>query len=78
MMSHREFIRLGADPASRASAYRALFDGILSAGGIEESRCHWQQQKVLGRFGFDPGLKRGQADSPECCGSAVHRTLNCP
>jgi hypothetical protein len=78
MMPHREFIRLGADPASRALAYRALFDGSLSAGGIEESRCHWQQQKVLGRIGFDPGLKRRQVDSLECYWPAVHRTLNCP
>ncbi len=49
---HREFLGLGADPASRASAYRALFAEVLPDELVEEIRAHLQQQRVLGTDRF--------------------------
>lgn len=49
---HPEYLGLGTDPASRASAYRALFDEALPDDLVEEIRIHLQQQKVLGTDRF--------------------------
>lgn len=49
---HPEYLRLGADPVSRASAYRALFAEVLPGELVEEIRIHLRQQKVLGTDRF--------------------------
>lgn len=47
-----EYVGLGSDAASRASAYRALFADALPADLVEEIRIHLQQQKVFGSDRF--------------------------
>lgn len=54
-MAHPEYLALGADPAARAEAYRALFEDALSDELVAEIRGYLQQQKVLGRIGSVPG-----------------------
>jgi putative transposase len=49
---HSTYLALGTDPASRASAYRALFAEVLPHELVEEIRSHLQQQKVLGTDRF--------------------------
>jgi putative transposase len=49
---HPEYLGLGADPTSRASAYRALFAEVLTGELVEDIRIHLQQQKVLGTDRF--------------------------
>ncbi len=49
---HSEYLALGADPAARASAYRALCADVLSDELVEEIRIHLQQQKVFGTDRF--------------------------
>jgi putative transposase len=49
---HPTYLELGTDPASRASAYWALFAEVLPHELNEEIRSHLQQQKVLGTDRF--------------------------
>jgi putative transposase len=79
---HPEYLALGSDPETRASAYRALFAQALPEDQVREIRCYLQQQKVLGtdrfrawveaRTGRFAGLR--QAGRPPNSG----RSLNCP
>jgi len=55
LIPHAEYLALGADPAARAAAYRALFAGALLDELVAEIRCHLQQQKVLGSYGSAHG-----------------------
>ena len=48
LMPHAEYLRLGADAATRSVAYRALFKEALSADRLAEIRAYVQQQRVLG------------------------------
>ena len=52
LTAHPDYLGLGSDPASRASAYRALFTEVLPDELVEEIRIHLQQQKVLGTDRF--------------------------
>jgi putative transposase len=49
---HAEYLALGADPAARAAAYRALFADALPDELLTDIRRHLQQQKVLGSDRF--------------------------
>lgn len=52
LMAHPEYLALGADPATRAEAYRALFEDALSDELVAEIRGYLQQQKALGTDRF--------------------------
>ena len=49
---HPEYLALGSNPLTRASAYRALFAETLSGELVAEIRTYLQQQKVLGSDQF--------------------------
>jgi putative transposase len=49
---HPEYVALGADPAARSSAYRALFADALPDDLVEDIRRYLQQQKALGTDRF--------------------------
>ena len=49
---HAEYLALGSDSTTRASAYRALFDDALPNELIDEIRDYLRQQKVLGTDRF--------------------------
>jgi putative transposase len=52
LSAHAEYLALGADPAARASAYRALFDEALPNELVAEIRHYLLQQKALGSDRF--------------------------
>lgn len=52
LIAHPEYLALGADPATRAMAYRALFEDVLPDELVTEIRSYLQQQKVLGSDRF--------------------------
>lgn len=52
LVAHREYLALGADPVTRAAAYRALFEDALPDALVAEIRSYLQQQKVLGSDRF--------------------------
>ena len=76
---HSEYLRLGSDPASRASAYRALFTEVLPDQLVDEIRIHLQQQKVLGtdRFRSWVEARSGQFAMVRPVGRPPGRS-NCP
>ena len=45
---HPEYLALGPDRPTRATAYRALFEDALGDEVIAAIRAHLQQQKALG------------------------------
>ncbi|HET6604283.1 MAG TPA: transposase [Xanthomonadaceae bacterium] len=45
---HQEYLALGPDRPTRATAYRALFEEALGDEVIAAIRAHLQQQKALG------------------------------
>lgn len=45
---HPEYLRLGADPISRRTAYRSLFENVISDERFAEIRAYVQQQRALG------------------------------
>lgn len=47
---HHEYLMLGADPVTRASAYRTLFAEVLPDELVQEIRHYLQQQKALGKL----------------------------
>lgn len=49
---HKEYLRLGIDPASRRQAYQRLFDETLTPERIAEIRAYLQQQRALGSQRF--------------------------
>ena len=52
LVPHPQYLALGADVASRANRYRALFSEVLSDKRLAEIRCYLQQQKALGSDRF--------------------------
>jgi putative transposase len=52
LVAHPEYLALGANPAARAAAYRALFEDALPDELVAEIRGYLQQQKVLGTDRF--------------------------
>jgi len=46
--AHPEYLRLGADPVSRCSAYRSLFENVIGDDRLAEIRAYVQQQRALG------------------------------
>jgi putative transposase len=76
---HPEYLRLGNDPASRSSAYRALFAEVLPHELVEEIRIHLQQQKVPGtdRFRSWVEARTGRFATVRPVGCPLGRS-NCP
>ena len=76
---HSEYLGLGNDPASRASAYRALFAEVLPDELVDEIRIHLQQQKVLGtdRFRSWVEARTGRFATVRPVGRPAGRS-NCP
>ena len=54
---HDEYVQLGLNPASRAQAYRRLFEKILSAAELEAIREHAIRGRALGRPEFQKTLE---------------------
>jgi putative transposase len=52
LIAHPEYLALGADPATRTAASRALFEDALPDALVAEIRSYLQQQKVLGSDRF--------------------------
>ena len=66
-----EYLALGADPAARAAAYRALFADALPDELVTEIRCHLQQQKVLGSDRFHAWVEARTGRFAGCARLAV-------
>jgi putative transposase len=76
---HSAYLALGADPASRASAYRALFAEVLPDDLVEAIRIHLQQQRVWGtdRFRSWVEARTGRFTGARPVGRPPRRS-NCP
>jgi putative transposase len=55
---HGEYVQLGSDPASRALAYRALFESPMPATQVDEIREHANRGRALGRPLFHAALQK--------------------
>jgi putative transposase len=79
LMAHPAYLALGADPAARAAAYRALFDDALPDELVAEIRAYLQQQKALGtdRFRAWVEARTGRFAAARPLGRPPRRT-HCP
>ena len=54
---HKEYLRLGVDPAQRQTAYRSLFRTALNDDQLLDIRSHLQQQRALGTNRFQAAIE---------------------
>ena len=76
---HAEYLALGADAASRAAAYRALFDEALPAELMDDIRRYLRQQKALGTDHFRAWVEARTGRFAGLCSTGrPPRPQNCP